>query len=94
VQSTREVEIERLNESIRSLMEQREVLKAENAPLNNICESMHQGCIGQGIESSEFYGQWERTEVGREMLERSARIAELQGLIKEKQNELAILEQQ
>jgi hypothetical protein len=45
------------------------------------------------VETRAFSAQWASTEVGKEMLERSARMAELQGLIKEKQNELSILEQ-
>jgi hypothetical protein len=93
VQLTREVEIERLKETIRSLMEQREALIAENVLLNNICESMRQECINQGVEPRTFSTQWANTEVGKEMLERSVRIAELHGLIKEKQNEQSILEQ-
>jgi predicted RNase H-like nuclease (RuvC/YqgF family) len=93
VQLTREVEIERLKEKIRSLREQREALIEENVSLNNICESMRQECINQGVEPRTFSTQWANTEVGKEMLERSARIAELHGLIKEKQNELSISEQ-
>jgi hypothetical protein len=93
VQLTREAESERLTESIRSLTEQRELLKAENEPLNNICESMRQECISQGVDPQTFSIQWASTKVGIEMLERSVRIAELQGLIKEKHTVLAILEQ-
>jgi predicted RNase H-like nuclease (RuvC/YqgF family) len=86
-------EIEQAREAVASLVKQRDALKAENAPLNSICESMCQQCIGQGVEPSVFYRQWAETEVGKEMLERSARIAELQKRIDEKQNELSILEE-
>ena len=85
--------IEQAREAIASLANQREVLKAENAPLNSICESMCKQCIGQGVEPSVFYRQWAETKVGKEMLERSARIAEIQGFIEDKQNELSVLEE-
>jgi hypothetical protein len=54
---------------------------------------MCQQCIGQGVEPSVFYRQWAESEVGKEMLERSARIAALQGFIEDKQNELSVLEE-
>jgi predicted RNase H-like nuclease (RuvC/YqgF family) len=85
-------EIEQAREAIALLAKQREVLKAANAPLKSLCESMCQECIGQGVEPSVFYRQWAETEVGREMLERSARIGELQERIEEKQNDLSVLE--
>ena len=86
-------EIDHLREHVASLAKQRDVLKAENAPLISLCESMRQECVGQGVEPGEFIRQWTETKIGKEMLERSSRIAELQKSIEAKKNELSVLEE-
>jgi predicted RNase H-like nuclease (RuvC/YqgF family) len=57
-QLTREVEIERIKESIKSLTEQLEALRVENTPLNNIRESMRRECTNLGVETRAFSAQW------------------------------------
>jgi hypothetical protein len=87
------VKIERLKEAIASLFNEREARTAKNAPLRSLCQSMCQECIHQGVEPSVFYLQWGKTELGKEMMARSAEIIELQRLIDQLQNELLALEE-
>jgi hypothetical protein len=84
--------IEQVRTAIASLVTDRKFLTAKNALLRDLCQSMCQECIRQGVEPSAFYGQWGETEVGKEMAERSAQIVKLQTRIDEKQKELSILE--
>ena len=55
---------------------------------------MCQECINQGVDPSVFYLQWGETEVGKEMLERSAQIVKVKRRIEEMQDELSILEKE
>ena len=87
-------EIEQVREAIASLINEREFLTAKNAPLRDLCQSMCQECINQGVEPSVFYLQWGETDVGKEMLERSAQVVKLQRRIEEIQVELSILEKE
>jgi hypothetical protein len=86
--------IEQAREVIASLINEREFLTAKNAPLKDLCQSMCQECINQGVDPSVFYLQWGETEVGKEMLERSAQIVKVKRRIEEMQDELSILEKE